>query len=35
MVPGVGFELLETVLDYLERIAAFSEAGATAGTGRD
>jgi N-carbamoylsarcosine amidase len=28
-------EPLETVLDYLERIAAFSEAGAAAGTGRD
>ena len=28
-------EPLESVLDYLERIAAFSEAGAAAGTGRD
>src|SRR5438128_9506 len=28
-------EPLETVLEYLERIAAFSEAGAAAGTGRD
>jgi nicotinamidase-related amidase len=28
-------EPLEAVLDYLERIAAFSEAGAAAGTGRD
>jgi len=28
-------EPIESVLDYLERIAAFSEAGAAAGTGRD